>query len=212
MSPCRTTTSRGSASSACAAVSASASRPPCVRAAGAKASNQRARGTRSGGGPARGACRRTATLHRMRLASSSWPAATMAVSERGPVARSSSSASPCRARTLRGAVAVPPGHQRAAAALLVLARDLQHGGLAVVAHGQQQGRWCRDRLAVGNEVPAGEMRAERQSPPLPPTTITVSFSGSSSRATSMVRRSGQTNSASSSCIRLSKRLTWARPQ
>src|ERR1044072_6374092 len=112
-------------------------------------------------------------------------------------------------QNLRRAIAVPPRHQRAAATLLFFARDLEHGGHAVVAHRQQQGRRCFNRLAVGNEVPAGEVDAEAQPPPLPPTTITVSFSGSSSRETSMVRRSGQTNSASSSCIRLSKRLTWA---
>ena len=42
-------------------------------------------------------------------------------------------------QNLRGAVAVPPRHQRTAAALLFLARDLEHGRHAIVAHGQQQG-------------------------------------------------------------------------
>ena len=40
---------------------------------------------------------------------------------------------------LRGTVAIPPRHQRTAAAFLFLARDLQHGRHAIVAHGQQQG-------------------------------------------------------------------------
>jgi len=46
---------------------------------------------------------------------------------------------PVLRQDLGGAIAIPPGHQRAAAALLVLARDLQHGLHAIVAHGQKQG-------------------------------------------------------------------------
>ena len=39
---------------------------------------------------------------------------------------------------LGGTIAVPPRHQRTAAALLFFARNLQHGGHAVVPHRQQQ--------------------------------------------------------------------------
>src|SRR5260370_1623031 len=69
-----------------------------------------------------------------------------------------------------------------------------------------------DRCTVRNEVPAVEPGVGRQSPPLPPSTTTVSFCGSSSCTTSMVGCSGHTKSASSGCIRLWKRSTWARPQ
>jgi hypothetical protein len=72
---------------------------------------------------------------------------------------------------------------------------------------------CNRAARVGNRGNrANPGRRRRQSPPAPPSTITVSFSGSSSRTTSMVRRSGQTNSGSSSCIRPWKRSTWERPQ
>jgi hypothetical protein len=42
-------------------------------------------------------------------------------------------------QNLRCAMAIPPRHQRTAAAFFFLARDLEHGRHAVVAHGQQQG-------------------------------------------------------------------------
>src|SRR5262249_3884514 len=111
-----------------------------------------------------------------------------------------------------GTVAVPPRHQPAAAPLFLLARDLEHGGLAVAAHRQQQARRCEDRRAVGCELPSLEVAVGRQSPPSPPSTTTVSCSGSASRATSMLRRLGHRKTASSGCIRLWKRSTWARPQ
>ena len=51
-----------------------------------------------------------------------------------------------------------------------------------------------------------------QPPPSPATAITVSFSGSSSFTTSMLRLSGQTKSASSGAIRPMKRSSWYLPQ
>ena len=113
-------------------------------------------------------------------------------------------------------VAVPPGHQPAAAPLLFLSSNLEHRGLIAVPDRQQEARWRCDRRAVRDEIPADEpgpdVNFPRQSPPLPPSTMTVSFSGSSSRATSSDVWSGHAKSASSGCIRPWKRSTCERPQ
>src|SRR5689334_18117974 len=82
-------------------------------------------------------------------------------------------------QNLRRAFTMPPRHHGRAATFLFFTCNLEHGRRAVLAHGQKRARPCFERLAVGNEIPAGEMDAEAQSPPLPPTTMTVSFSGSS---------------------------------
>ena len=112
----------------------------------------------------------------------------------------------------RRTVAVPPRHQPAATAFFLFAGDLQQGGLAALPYRQKETRRRGDRRAVRDEIPAGEPDVGGQSPPLPPSTMTVSFSGSSSRTTSRDGRSGHTKSASSGCIRPWKRSTWERPQ
>jgi len=185
-------------------------------AAGDSASNQRDSGRSSGGGRRRSACRRVAAAHRMRVASSS-PAGRDHRRER---TRASGALQQERAivvrQDARRTVAVPPGHQPAAAALLFLPGDLEHGGLAAMPYRQQETGRRGDHLAVRDEIPAGEpgpvVNLWRQSPPLPPSTTTVSFSGSSSRTTSRVGCSGHTKSASSGCMRPWKRSTWERPQ
>ena len=186
-------------------------RPGCA-AAGDSASNQRDSGTSSGGGPRRGACRRAATAHRMRLASSSSPAATIAASVRGPVARSSRSARSSCARTRAApspshhAISRPPRRSSSSRAIFSMA------GWPRCRTGSRRLDGVVIAVAVRDEIPAGEPDVGRQSPPLPPSTMTVSFSGSSSRTTSRDGRSGHTKSASSGCIRPWKRSTWERPQ
>ena len=58
MSPCRTTTSDGSAKSSRAVAAARRNKPPCRAAAGSSSSNQRGKGLSSGRGPGLGAHRR----------------------------------------------------------------------------------------------------------------------------------------------------------
>ena len=106
-------------------------------AAGARASNQRDRGMSSGGGWRRGACRRAAVEHKMRLASSSSPAATIPARTRAGSALQQNRAIGVR-QDARRAIAIPPRHQPAAATLLFRAGDLQHGRLAVVPDGHKQ--------------------------------------------------------------------------
>ncbi len=61
---------------------------------------------------------------------------------------------------LRGALPVPPGHQRIAATLFVARGDLQHRGSRVPENGQQAAARGQDRAAVGNEAPQADVSIE----------------------------------------------------
>lgn len=59
-----------------------------------------------------------------------------------------------------GTVAVPPLHQQRAISFVFVGRHLQHGGPIPPADWQQAARMGEDRLAVGYERPAIEIRSE----------------------------------------------------
>ena len=62
-----------------------------------------------------------------------------------------------------GADAIPPRHQAGAEALLRLESDLQHGGRAVPAHGQEAAAMGDDDVPVPDEAPAPKLVVETQS-------------------------------------------------
>jgi len=161
MSPCRTTMSRGSASSACARqvrLSEQAALCPCGR---PRASNHRTRGTRSGGGSQRAHAGAQAACHRsdgLVVAAGG----DYSVSERCRLPVEQQRLTMPR-RTLR-TIAVHQQQPRRRGRSSSSRAIFQHGRLAVVAHGQQQldgvvigspsddgprpGAWCRESIAA----------------------------------------------------------------
>jgi hypothetical protein len=65
----------------------------------------------------------------------------------------------------RCAFTAPPAHQEAAPPFLRFPRDLQHGGHARTAHGQQIAATGRDRRAIGREPPARQIVVEHHASP-----------------------------------------------